>query len=215
MSFISSTGIPPSGVSPVPTTNSVAPANQALVPASIRNGDAAAKQAYQTGLGFEQMLVDQLTQQLAATATGSSDGSSDGSDDGSSDGSASGLMGSDPASNMYSMMLPTAMTSGLMSSGGTGLALQFAKALDPSIGAPQSTAGSTGGTPAAGTPSIAGTPSAAGSLSTGGAPITAAPFTAAPSTGGAAIAAPSTALPSTASENEVSEGPEQGEEASR
>ena len=49
------------------------PIDQALLPASVRNGTPAAKQAYQTGLAFEQMLVDQLSQELAATAS-SSDG---------------------------------------------------------------------------------------------------------------------------------------------
>ena len=40
------------------------PINQALLPAGIRNGNAAAKNAYQEALGFEQILVSQLAQQL-------------------------------------------------------------------------------------------------------------------------------------------------------
>ena len=86
------------------------------------------------------MLVDQLTQELASTATGtggddSSDGSSsDGSSDDSS--SASGLMGGDPASSAYASMLPQTLTSSIMSGGGTGIALQIAKSIDPALGYP-------------------------------------------------------------------------------
>jgi Rod binding domain-containing protein len=112
--------------------------NPATEPAAIRNGDANAKQAYQVGLSFEQVLVTQLTQELASTATDSGD-SSDSSDsgDGSSDSSgASGLMGSDPASSAYASMLPQTMTSSIMAGGGTGIALQIAKSIDPALAHP-------------------------------------------------------------------------------
>jgi hypothetical protein len=112
-------------------TSTLPPINPALEPASVRNGDQAAKKAYQVGLAFEQVLVDQLSQQLAATAGDSSD-SSNGSGDGSSS-SSSGLMGSDPASSMYSQMLPQALSSSVMSAGGLGLAAQLAAAIDPAI----------------------------------------------------------------------------------
>ena len=55
---------------------SLSPVAQANEPAAIRNGDAAAKNAYQVGTSFEQVLLDQLTQELAST---DSDPSSDGS----------------------------------------------------------------------------------------------------------------------------------------
>jgi Rod binding domain-containing protein len=110
------------------------PIDQANQPAVIRNGDAAAKKAYQVGLSFEQVFVDQLTQELASTV---SDPSSDGSSDGSSDSSgASGLMGGDAASSAYANMLPQTLTSSIMSGGGTGIALQIAKSLDPALGHP-------------------------------------------------------------------------------
>ena len=102
-------------------------------PAAIRNGDADAKKAYQVGLSFEQVLVDQLTQELASTATDSSDGSSDGSDDSSG---ASGLMGGDAASSAYATMQPQTLTSSIMSGGGTGIALQIAKSIDPALAHP-------------------------------------------------------------------------------
>ena len=115
------------------------PINQASEPAAIRNGDAAAKKAYEVGLSFEQVLVDQLTQELAATATDSSgDGSSDGSgsgDPGDSSG-ASGLMGGDSASSAYANMLPQTLTSSIMAGGGTGIALQIAKSIDPALADP-------------------------------------------------------------------------------
>ncbi|MGZ4182426.1 MAG: hypothetical protein ACXVUL_17285 [Solirubrobacteraceae bacterium] len=116
------------------STGGLPPINPANEPAAIRNGDANAKKAYQTGLSFEQVLVDQLTQELAATAT---DSSSNGSDDGSGDSSgASGLMGGDAASSAYANMLPQTLTSSIMSGGGTGIAMQIAKSVDPALAYP-------------------------------------------------------------------------------
>jgi Rod binding domain-containing protein len=105
-----------------------------------------AKQAKQVGLAFEQMLVNQLAQQMASTA--SADGSSpDGSSpDGSSSNGASGLMGSDPASSAYAQMIPSVLTSSIMSAGGTGIAQQVAQAIDPAL----VTDPSLGGTPTVG-----------------------------------------------------------------
>jgi hypothetical protein len=115
------------------------PVDSSQLPANVRNGTPAQKQAYETALGFEQVLVGELSQELAATASSSgTDGSS--TDDGSSgdgtsgDDSASGLMGSDPASSMYAQLLPQALTSSIMSAGGTGMAQEIAAALDPSLG---------------------------------------------------------------------------------
>ncbi|HEY1508677.1 MAG TPA: hypothetical protein VGF93_06730 [Solirubrobacteraceae bacterium] len=117
--------------------NSAPAINPATEPAAIRNGGAAAKQAYQVGLSFEQMLVTQLTQELASTATNSGDdSSSDGSGDSGGSGGASGLMGSDPASSAYASMLPQTMTSSIMAGGGTGIALQIAKSIDPALAYP-------------------------------------------------------------------------------
>ncbi len=131
MSFIS-TSDPISSVGLGST--SVAPTSQAELPASVRNGNAAAKQAYTEGLEFEQVLVNQLAQQLSATVSDSGDGSdgSDGSDDGS-DGATSGPLGSSLGSSLYSSLIPQALTSGIMSSGGTGIAAEIAQALDPAL----------------------------------------------------------------------------------
>ena len=127
--------------------SSLPPINAALEPASIRNGNAEAKRAYQAALGFEDVLVQQLTQQLAQTVTSpGGDTSSDGSSsDGSSSGSGTGggLLGSDPSTSAFARLIPTALTQGLMSGGGLGIAAQLARAIDPAIGTPQGSANST------------------------------------------------------------------------
>jgi hypothetical protein len=101
-----------------------------LEPASVRSGDQTAKSAYRAGLAFEQLLVNQLAQELTATASSPDDGSGDSSD---GDGGAGGLMGSDPASSTYAQMLPQALTTGVMSAGGLGIAAQIAASIDPAV----------------------------------------------------------------------------------
>ncbi len=110
---------------------SISPIDQALLPANIRNGTPAQQQAYTTALGFEQMLVDQLSQELA-TSTQSDGSSGDGSSDSSGDASSTSLLGgSDPASNAYAQLLPTALSTSVMSAGGLGIAQQLAASIDP------------------------------------------------------------------------------------
>jgi hypothetical protein len=100
----------------------------ALTRVSGSTGTVSAAQAKQIGLAFEQMLVNELAQQLAATAGDPGDSSSDGSV-----GGIGGLMGSDPASTAYSQLIPGALTSSIMSSGGTGIAQEIAASLDPAL----------------------------------------------------------------------------------
>jgi Rod binding domain-containing protein len=119
---------------------SLPPINSALLPADIRNGDAKAKQAYQEALGFEDILVNQLTQQLAQTVVSPSDAASDDGSGGSSD-SSGGILGSDPSTSMFASMIPTALTHSLMSGGGVGVADGLARAIDPAIGTPSTTKG--------------------------------------------------------------------------
>jgi Rod binding domain-containing protein len=128
---------------PALTSSSVPAINQANEPAEIRNGNAQAKQAYQEALSFENILMQQLTQQLADTVTspgGASSDSGDGSD--SSDSSSGGILGSDPSTNAFASLIPTALTQSVMSGGGVGVADQLARAIDPEIGTPQGTASS-------------------------------------------------------------------------
>ncbi|MBV9801929.1 MAG: hypothetical protein JO130_02000 [Solirubrobacterales bacterium] len=108
------------------------PINAALEPADVRNGNAQVKQAYQEALGFEDVLMQELTQELASTVTSSSDPADGTSDSGdSSDSSSSGLLGSDPSTSAFASMIPTALTQSVMSGGGVGVADQLARALDP------------------------------------------------------------------------------------
>jgi Rod binding domain-containing protein len=121
-------------MSGLPAT-SLPPINAALEPAEIRNSGARAKQAYQEALGFEDILMQQLTQQLAATVTSPGGDSSDSSGSGgSSDSGSGGMLGSDPSTNAFASLIPTALTQSVMSGGGTGVADQLAHALDPQIG---------------------------------------------------------------------------------
>jgi Rod binding domain-containing protein len=126
-------------MSTLPGTN-LPPINSALLPADIRGGDAKAKRAYQEALGFEDILVGQLTRQLAQTVVSPSDGSSGGGSGDSSD-SSGGILGSDPSTSMFASMIPTALTQSLMSGGGVGVADGLARAIDPAIGTPPATKG--------------------------------------------------------------------------
>jgi hypothetical protein len=120
-------------------TGALPPINPVFEPASVRNGSPAAKQAYEEALSFEDMLVNQLAQEMSSTVSGSSDEMGiDDSDDDDSDDDSDGIMGSDPASSTFASMIPDALTSGIMSAGGTGLALQLAQAIDPSLADPAS-----------------------------------------------------------------------------
>jgi Rod binding domain-containing protein len=96
--------------------------NQALEPAWVRKGSAATQKAYETALAFEQMLVEELSQSLTAS---SGLGGESGAEGESSEGSAGGGGASGPLSSM----LPQALTSGVMSAGGLGLAAQMTRQL--------------------------------------------------------------------------------------
>ncbi len=69
---------------PLPTTPIAAPSglpivNQALEPASVRNGSPAVQKAYASALDFEAMLVQQLSQALTqGTGLGGEEGSEEG-----------------------------------------------------------------------------------------------------------------------------------------
>jgi hypothetical protein len=108
-------------------------------PVSVRNGDQKAKNAYATGVAFENVLVSELAQQLTATVPGL-----DGSDDGlggttdSSDGSAgsTGGVGGSGGLGAYASLLPQTFANSITSGGGTGIAMEIARSIDPALGAP-------------------------------------------------------------------------------
>lgn len=108
-----------------------------LEPASVRNGNQQAKNAYATGLAFEQVLVNELAQEMQATVPGL-DGSSDGlggtSDASSgSSGSTGGVLGGSAGLGPYASLLPGTLSSSIMSSGGTGVAMEIAQSIDPAL----------------------------------------------------------------------------------
>jgi Rod binding domain-containing protein len=137
MSILSASGVSSYDPSLSSATASLPPIDAASEPADIQNGNTAAKNAYQEALGFEDVLVQQLTQDLASTVTSpSDDGSSDDGSDDSSD-SSGGILGSDPSTSGFASLIPTALTQSIMSSGGLGIAAQLAQSIDPAIGTPQ------------------------------------------------------------------------------
>ncbi len=101
-------------------TSGLPPIDASQLPADVRAASPARQSAYEAGLGFEQMLVQQLSQSLT-----DSSGDAASSDDGTS--SSSGLAGDSP----YASLLPDALTSGVMDAGGLGLARQLMDAIAP------------------------------------------------------------------------------------
>jgi Rod binding domain-containing protein len=136
MSVLSASGL--TSYDPSLTSSTLPPVDAANEPADIRNGNSAAQKAYQEALGFENILVQQLTQELASTVTSpGDDGSSDAGSGDSSNASSGGILGSDPSTSGFASLIPTALTQSIMSSGGVGIAQQLAQAIDPAIGTPQ------------------------------------------------------------------------------
>ena len=137
-----------SATAALPTTSASMPAGSlplidpANEPAAIRNGDKKAQDAYQTGLAFENVLVNELAQQMSATVPGL-DGSDDGlggtSDDssGAGEGGVTGGVGGSGGMGAYSSLLPETLASSIMQGGGAGIAMQIAKAIDPALGVPK------------------------------------------------------------------------------
>ena len=89
------------------------------LPAEVRNGSPEQRRTYQAALGFESMLLSQLTQSLADSA-GLSGDANEGS--------------SDAAVSAYGDMLPTAMADAVIGAGGTGLAETLYHAIQPEAG---------------------------------------------------------------------------------
>jgi hypothetical protein len=131
-------------MNPISATSSLPASNQSLIdpanePASVRNGDQKAKNAYETGVAFENVLVYELAQQLTATVPGL-DGSDDGlgasTDSTDSTGGSSGGAGASGGLGAYASLLPQTLANSITSGGGTGVAMEIARAIDPALGAP-------------------------------------------------------------------------------
>jgi Rod binding domain-containing protein len=95
-------------------TSALPPIDQASLPAEVRNGSKQDKKAYQAALGFERMLLGELTKAMAETAK-----PIDGGDDDSSSQS------KDAASAIYMEMLPDQLADAMTANGGLGLAKSF------------------------------------------------------------------------------------------
>jgi Rod binding domain-containing protein len=91
-------------VSPLP------PIDNAVLPAEVRNGSKQDKQNYTAALGFERMLLGELTKSLADTAK-----PVEGDDS----------QPEDAASSMYMQMLPDQLADAVTAGGGLGLAQSF------------------------------------------------------------------------------------------
>ncbi|HEY1834504.1 MAG TPA: hypothetical protein VGG08_08715 [Solirubrobacteraceae bacterium] len=100
---------------------SVAPVNQALEPAWVRNGSTATQQAYHTALAFEEMLLEQLSSALTQDGV-----QGEGEEAGAAEGeeSAPKLGG-----GLFSSMLPQALSQGLVAGGGLGVADELTREL--------------------------------------------------------------------------------------
>jgi hypothetical protein len=85
--------------------NGLPPIDASLYPADVRKAGPKAERLYEAALGFERMLVSQLTTTLAQTA-----GADDGGDD------------SDSASQIYRGLLPGSLADSIQQGGGLGLA---------------------------------------------------------------------------------------------
>jgi Rod binding domain-containing protein len=144
--------------------------NQTLEPSWVRKGSAATQKAYETALAFEQMLVEELSRSLTASSGLGGEGGAEGE-------ASEGSSGGGGASGPLSSMLPQALTSGVMSAGGLGLAAQMTRQLAGAgahgAGEVAATAGGTSASTSAGTPipknsnpSVAAP--AGGSVATGG-----------------------------------------------
>jgi Rod binding domain-containing protein len=131
-------------LSAISATTSLPATSQPLLdpatePASVRNGDQKAKDAYATGVAFENVLVNQLAQQMTATVPGL-DGSDDGlggtTDSGGGSSGSTGGLGASGGLGAYASLLPQTLANSITAGGGTGIAMEIAKSIDPALGAP-------------------------------------------------------------------------------
>jgi Rod binding domain-containing protein len=82
------------------------------LPAEVRDASPKSQELYRAALGFETLLVKQLTSALSQASTGTGIGGDDGGDE-----------GGNAVSGMYGQMLPDALADSLQQSGGLGFAL--------------------------------------------------------------------------------------------
>lgn len=91
-------------------SQAIPPIDQALLPASVRNGDAQRKEHYQAALAFERVLVGQMTEAMTKSFGALTE---------------DGKQGGDAASAQLKQSLPSTLADALMAGGGIGLASQL------------------------------------------------------------------------------------------
>lgn len=123
-------------------TSALPAVNQALEPSWVRHGSATTQKAYQSALAFEETLVEELSKALTTSSGLETEGGEEGSEEG---GSSAGLGGE------MSSLLPQALTSGVMSAGGLGMAAQLTRSFEGSLGT-DATSGASATTDVAGAP---------------------------------------------------------------
>lgn len=157
MSLVASTGLP--------VTSALSE------PAAVRNGSSSVKQAYATAQGFEEMLLQQLSQSLLqSSGLGGEGGESEGEGLSGGEGSGESGAGGEAGGDMLGSLLPQTLTEGIMRDGGLGLARQLTAALDPAAaGTLDSASAITAGTGASAGATGATTESEAATGSTDGA----------------------------------------------
>jgi hypothetical protein len=106
--------------------------DEAHAPAYVRNGSAAVKHDYATAVGFEEMLLSQLTQSLAQSSGLSGESEEAG---GEASAGEEGASGSESGGGMLAELLPQTLAEGLTRDGGLGMASQLMGALDPGAAA--------------------------------------------------------------------------------
>jgi hypothetical protein len=116
--------------------------NPALEPEWVRNGSAATKHAYQEGLGFEEMLTEELGKALAESGGFGGEGESE-AEGGTSGEAEEGGLGAG-GSQLLSSLLPHALAEGVVSGGGLGLAAQMASELGGGPGGSNAAGGGSG-----------------------------------------------------------------------
>jgi len=121
--------------------------DEAHAPAAVREGSKTVKQAYASAQGFEEMLLQQLSQEMLQSSGLGGEGSSEGEAGSGGEGGSAESGGGALAS-----LLPQALTEGVMREGGLGLATQLMHSLDPAAGIGATGASATGaGASSAGT----------------------------------------------------------------
>lgn len=113
----------------LPQETVIPPVDAAALPPEVREGTAQDRELYATALGFERMLVEELTRQMtdSLAALDGGDGEDDHDDGGLSLSSAS----------LLTDQLPSTLADAIASGGGLGLALDLWRALRPETSASQ------------------------------------------------------------------------------